>query len=134
MIKHELTIFLAVGATTVLIDFAAYRGLVGFGLMNVDLAKATGFIVGTVFAYFANRFWTFGKKSHAPGSAWRFVLLYACTLGANVLVNWSVLQFLDETTTGVQFAFLAATGVSAVLNFFGMKHLVFHQRRTAEFS
>lgn len=134
MIKHELIIFLVVGATTVLIDFATYRGLVGFGLMNPELAKATGFIVGTIFAYFANRFWTFGKNRHASGSAWRFVFLYASTLGANVLINWSALQFLGETRAGVQLAFLAATGVSAVLNFFGMKHLVFNQRRSTEFS
>ena len=85
MIKRELVIFLIVGASTVLVDFMTYRGLIQFQVMEVDMAKATGFLVGTLFAYFANRFWTFGHKSHASGSAWRFMVLYASTLGANVL-------------------------------------------------
>ena len=47
MIKRELAIFLVVGASTVLVDFISYRGLIGFQVMEVDTAKATGFLVGT---------------------------------------------------------------------------------------
>ena len=96
MIKRELAIFLVVGASTVLVDFICYRGLIGFQVMEVDMAKATGFLVGTLFAYFANRFWTFGHKSHIPGSAWRFSVLYASTLGANVLINALALKLLAD--------------------------------------
>ena len=59
MIKRELAIFLVVGATTVLVDFVTYRSLIGFEVMVVDMAKTIGFLAGTIFAYFANRFWTF---------------------------------------------------------------------------
>ena len=69
MIKRELVIFLIVGASTVLVDLMTYRGLIQFQVMEVDMAKATGFLVGTLFAYFANRFWSFSHNSHAPGSA-----------------------------------------------------------------
>ena len=55
MIKRELAIFLIVGVSTVLVDFISYRGLIGFQVMEVDMAKAAGFLVGTLFAYFANR-------------------------------------------------------------------------------
>jgi putative flippase GtrA len=95
------------------------------GLLGVDIAKATGFLVGTVFAYFANRIWTFGHKSHAPGSAWRFTVLYAATLGANVFVNALALAVLADVTAAIQMSFLLATGVSATLNFLGMKLFVF---------
>ena len=125
MIKRELVIFLIVGASTVLVDFMTYRGLIQFQVMEVDMAKATGFLVGTLFAYFANRFWTFGHKSHAPGSAWRFSALYASTLGANVLINAVALKLLVDTAVAFQLAFLFATGVSASLNFLGMKLFVF---------
>jgi putative flippase GtrA len=125
MIKHELVIFLIVGASTVLVDFMSYRGLVQFQLMEVDMAKATGFLVGTLFAYFANRFWTFGHKSHARGSAWRFSALYTSTLGANVLINTFALKLLADSAVAIQLAFLLATGVSASLNFLGMKLFVF---------
>jgi putative flippase GtrA len=89
------------------------------------MAKVTGFLVGTLFAYFANRFWTFGHKLHAPGSAWRFAVLYASTLGANVLINSLTLKLLAGTAVAFELAFLLATGISASLNFLGMKLFVF---------
>lgn len=125
MSKREVVIFLIVGASTVLVDFMTYRGLIQFQFMDVDMAKATGFLVGTLFTYFANRFWTFGHKSHAPGSAWRFSALYASTLGANVLINALALRLLADVAAALQLAFLLATGVSACLNFLGMKLFVF---------
>ena len=125
MIKRELAIFLIVGVSTVLVDFISYRGLIGFQVMEVDMAKAAGFLVGTLFAYFANRFWTFGHNPHVPGSVWRFSALYASTLGANVLTNALVLKLLSDMAIAIQLAFLLATGVSACLNFLGMKLFVF---------
>lgn len=131
MIKRELSVFLVVGALTVLIDFASYRGLVLFGV-GVDVAKAVGFLTGTLFAYFANRFWTFGHRAHRPGSAWRFVVLYASTLGANVAINATALSWLSGSGSAVQLAFVLATGVSAALNFLGMKYFVFNVHAAAE--
>ncbi|MDN0076836.1 GtrA family protein [Crenobacter sp. SG2303] len=131
MIKRELAIFLVVGATTVLVDFVTYRGLIRLDVMAVDMAKAIGFLVGTLFAYFANRFWTFGHKSHAPGNACRFVVLYASTLAANVLINSLALKVVANTFAAIQLPFLLATGVSASLNFLGMKLFVFRQRNTS---
>ena len=125
MIKRELAIFLIVGVSTVLVDFISYRGLIGFQVMEVDMAKAAGFLVGTLFAYFANRFWTFRHNPHVPGSVWRFSALYASTLGANVLTNALVLKLLADMAIAIQLAFLLATGVSACLNFLGMKLFVF---------
>ena len=114
-----------VGVSTVLVDFISYRGLIGFQVMEVDMAKAAGFLVGTLFAYFANRFWTFEHNPHVPGSVWRFSALYASTLGANVLTNALVLKLLADMAIAIQLAFLLATGVSACLNFLGMKLFVF---------
>jgi putative flippase GtrA len=125
MIKRELAVFLVVGSLTVLIDFLTYRGLVWTGWMSVDQAKAVGFLTGTLFAYFANKVWTFGHQEHAPGSVWRFVLLYVITLSANVLVNAGCLALLSTLSIAVPVAFLIATGVSAALNFLGMKLFVF---------
>lgn len=132
MIKRELHIFLFVGASTVTVDFMTYRGLIQFQDMDVDMAKAAGFVVGTLFSYFANRLWTFGHKSHAAGSASRFMVLYASTLGANVLVNALSLQMFAGTAAAVQLGFLLATGVSASLNFLGLKFFVFKPILTSE--
>jgi putative flippase GtrA len=132
MMNRELAIFLVVGALTVLVDFITYHGLIGFQVMEVDMAKATGFLVGTLFAYFANRFWTFCRKPHVPGSAWRFSALYASTLAANVLINALALKLLADEAASIQLAFLLATGVSACLNFLGMKLFVFRPMPASE--
>jgi putative flippase GtrA len=125
MIKRELSIFLIVGSLTVLFDYLSYLSLVWSGLLGVDIAKATSFLAATVFAYFANRIWTFGHKSAVSGSAWRFLVLYAATLGANVFVNALALAVLSDVTAAIQICFLLATGVSSILNFWGMKLFVF---------
>jgi putative flippase GtrA len=125
MIRRELLVFLVVGSLTVLVDFLCYRTLLWSGVDSVALAKSAGFLAGTVFAYFANRAWTFGHRHHRPGTAWRFAVLYALSLGANVAVNGLVLQPLAGTAFAVQLAFLGATAVSTCLNFLGMKLFVF---------
>lgn len=96
MIKRELGIFLIVGSLTVLIDFLTYRGLLWAQWFNVETAKGIGFLTGTVFAYFANKWWTFGHKSHAKGSVWRFILVYSLTLSVNILVNSLLMHWLSD--------------------------------------
>ena len=127
MIRKEARIFLVVGTLTVLVDFLVYHLFLWVGGAYA-LAKATGFIGGTIFAYFVNRRWTFGHTQHLPNSAVRFALLYAATLGANVIINAGVLKITLASPWGVHIAFLVATGVSALLNFFGMKFFVFKHR------
>jgi putative flippase GtrA len=131
MIKRELGLFLIVGSLTALVDFSVYRGLLWISLIGVDVAKGIGFLTGTLFAYFANRFCTFGHRPHAPGSAWRFSLLYFSTLIANVVVNALALKMMADAMAVIQIAFLIATAVSASLNFLGMKFFVFNSRTTS---
>lgn len=150
MIRKEIGVFLIVGSLTVLVDFLGYRLSLRLGI-DYAFAKVIGFIVGTVFAYFANKYGTFGHVDHAPNIMPRFVALYMITLCANVLVNQATLEMLGHTsnilpdffawilnqiidwigaraTLVVNLAFLVATGVSAMLNFLGMKFLVFKQK------
>ncbi len=133
MLKRDVRIFLFVGFLTVLLDFVVYRSLVTLGLTGIDPAKGVGFMAGAAFAYLANRFWTFGWRSHAAGSAWRFVFLYAGTLCVNIGVNSLTLKLLGEMAGAVQVAFLLATGISAALNFLGMKWFVFSARSLSQF-
>lgn len=128
MLKKEIGLFIIFGSLTVLVDFLSYRGLVVMDIMSVEVAKAIGFMTGTLFAYFANRFWTFGHKQHASGSSYRFAGLYSVTLGANVVINSFCLFLLASMTGAVELSFLVATGVSASLNFLGMKFFVFNSR------
>jgi putative flippase GtrA len=135
MLKRELSVFLVVGLLTVAIDFGTYRGLIYLDLPllnNVNLAKGIGFVSGTIFAYFANRFWTFSQQITAAGSIGRFILVYALGLAANIAVNHLSISWLNSTPLATNYilsiAFLLATGISATFNFIGMKFFVFTKR------
>lgn len=127
MIKREASIFLVVGSLTVLVDFLTYTGLTSLG-GSTELSKGISFLIGTVFAYVANKLWTFGHKEHEYGSLWRFVLLYGCTLSVNVIANMVCLWLFQSLFFSLELSFVIATGLSAVLNFLGMKFFVFNQR------
>ncbi len=131
MIRKEIPVFLIVGATTVGVDFLTYKLLLWTGI-DYNPAKTLGFIAGTVFAYVANRLWTFGHVAPKPKSLPRFCLLYGLTMAANVLINRFFLFALEGMVQAVQIAFLAATGVSATLNFLGMKFFVFRHHESRE--
>ena len=128
--RDQLVRFLVIGVLTVVVDFTTYRLLLASGV-PVPWAKAIGFVMGTVFAYFANRRWTFEGAQPRGGSVFRFALLYACTLAINVAVNAWILRLalgFEMPSVAVPAAFVVATGLSAVLNFVGMKFFVFEAR------
>ncbi|WP_160309528.1 glycosyltransferase [Lysobacter capsici] len=124
-LRGELARFVLVGITSVVIDFAVYRGLLALAIA-VHPAKTAGYIAGAVFGYFANRSFTF-----RVGAQWRqrellsFIAVYLIALGANVVVNSLVLAVLGRGEIALVSAFVAATGVSAAMNFVGLKLFVF---------
>lgn len=118
-IKKELKRFLVAGVSAVGTDLAAYYILLNF--LTTGVSKAISFLLGTVVAYVINKYWTFEKHEKSFKELVMFGILYSCTLGINVLTNKIVL----DNTSIVFLAFLAATGVSTVLNFIGQKFWVF---------
>ena len=131
MIKRELIIFLIVGLLTVALDFFIYIELSYLGVGNINIAKGLSFIGGTIFSYFANRFWTFQRQDIRSGSVGRFLIVYIVGLIANILVNHVGLLILNNfmdlinSHQALFLAFVLATGISAILNFLGMKFFVF---------
>ncbi|GAA4249242.1 GtrA family protein [Azospirillum formosense] len=126
-LQRQASRFLVVGTTTVAIDMAAYSLLLWLG-MAVTPAKTAGFVAGTIFAYFANRMWTFGAEGGIQTVA-RFLGVYLAALVINIAVNAGVLLLTGMHAWTMAFAFLAATGVSAVFNFVGMRHFAFSGAR-----
>lgn len=124
-LRGELARFLLVGFTAVAIDFAVYRGLLWLAL-EVHPAKTAGYVAGAAFGYFANRAFTFrvGARWH-PRELLGFLAVYAVALAANVAVNALALAALGRGEIALALAFVAATGVSAAMNFVGLKLFVF---------
>ncbi len=123
--------FLIVGFTTVAIDFAVYQLLL---MINVPTAVAKGlsFVTGTMFAYVANRLWTFDRAGGGGSVFGLFVVLYVVTLTINVALNSTIISLFDDRELGHSIGFLTATGTSATLNFIGMKTIVFRGRTASD--
>jgi putative flippase GtrA len=121
--QRQLLIFFIVGFTTVAIDAAFYRFLLWTGV-EIDVAKACSFTIGALFAYAANKSWTFKQKKHGMSPV-TFIMLYGTTLLVNTLANGLIVRGLPSDRWAIILAFIIATGISAVLNFFGMKWIVF---------
>ena len=124
--RRELILFLIVGIITVLIDFSIYYILLSSKLFHLDFSKALGFFCGTLFAYFANKHWTFSYTHKKKMNILKFYMLYSITLGVNVITNAVSIDFLYPLVSyALQISFVIATGFSAALNFLGMKFFVF---------
>ena len=91
-------------------DAAGYAALTAAGVPT-ETGKAISFVLGAVFAYFANWRFTFGNR-RSRYSELLFVVVYALALGLNVLVNAGVRAVLGTDTWPAVVAFLVATGVS----------------------
>ena len=130
--RKEILLFLLIGTTTVVIDFLSYRLCMAL-MIETGTAKATGFLVGTIFAFFANRQWTFAaSSSHAiHWEIAKFALVYGLSLLVNVSTNSGLLALAGRSELAIAFSFVVATGVSATMNFFGMKFLVFRPAGSA---
>ena len=104
-----------------------------FGFNSVNIAKGIGFIGGAIFAYFANRFWTFQQQTTSSKSITRFILVYVLGLSANIAMNHLSISWLNDSIITPEYilliAFILATGVSASFNFMGLKFLVFTDRK-----
>ena len=118
-LKKQFWRFLAVGVSAVITDLSGYYVLLEF--LDPNIAKAISFILGSLVAFVLNKYWTFERHLMRYKEVLQFGFLYGITLAVNVLTN----RFLLNFTEILFFAFLAATGISAALNFLGQKLWVF---------
>jgi putative flippase GtrA len=119
--------FIVIGVLSVLVDFAVYTLLTGLGLVW-DVSKGVSYVSGMVVGFIGNKLWTFESARRSAAEPFTYLVLYATTLGVNVLVNRIALVVLAGWLSAGAvkgLAFLAATGVTTVLNFVGLKWITF---------
>lgn len=127
MIANQVRIFLVVGILTVAVDFFVYMAFVISGLVNTEAAKGVGFLVGSIFAYIANKKWTFQYTFSSMKVVMRFMTIYIATLFINIVINSVVLELTAKNLATNYLAFMFATVASAFLNFIGMRFYVFRK-------
>lgn len=121
ILKHEIIRYALVGGSAVFIDFITYMIMIERLSMNQSLSKGISYILGAIFAFVANKLWTFDSRRKTHEAFLRFALLYASTFTANVLINATFLWLGFLPIIGFAFA----TVTSVVLNYMGQKFWVF---------
>ncbi|MCG7456620.1 MULTISPECIES: GtrA family protein [unclassified Corynebacterium] len=128
IIQSQLVKFVLVGGFSAVVDFGSTTLFTfAFGLSD-GVAKALGFVLGTLTAYFINRRWTF----QAEPSGRRFAITMV-TYGLTFIVQWGLykvsipwLEGFDLNAFWVRaISFVIAQGTATVLNFLIQKFLIF---------
>ncbi|MGU3437312.1 GtrA family protein [Actinomycetes bacterium M1A6_2h] len=123
-LKTQIVRFVATGALSAVFDFSITIGL-QYGLdLQLSLAKAVGFVVGTTIAYLINRRWTF-KAEPSRARFVAVVVLYVATFGVQNLLYTVLGHVWAETILFSALAFVIAQGTATVLNFVVQRAVIF---------
>lgn len=120
--------FAVVGCFSAGIDYMVYRTLTSaFIGLDPELAKAISFMAGSINSFLGHKSFTFKSTKKIRTTLVNYYALYIISLGVNVITHSEMLEYL--TKTGIPFAetlaFLIAAGFSVVINFLGLKFIVF---------
>ena len=97
--------------------------------IDILFSKGYGYVTGTVFSYFANKLVTFKDQRNYSKTFYKFIFLYISTLIINTYSNNFLVIYLENHIVYfMELSFLISTSISATLNFFGMKFLIFNSK------
>ncbi len=128
MLNREAKRFIVVGLFVTALNYAIFAVL--FSLLHIPYrtAYAAGYVCALVCGFIANKQWTFNTKATSYASeGTRYVLVYTATM----LIGLGVLSVLVELA-GIHplLANILTVLVTATLNFFGLRYVVFRQSKT----
>lgn len=123
-LHRQLVRYLIVGCAGVGIDALLYVFFLHVVGLSIPVAKTIGVVAGVIYGYFAHCRITFSARM-TWWSAFAYCILYIVSIVQNVVTNSVLAVTLPERWYPLTVAFLAATAISVVINFIGMKLVVF---------
>ena len=124
MIKQVIK-FGIVGVANTIIGYGTYLILITFGV-NVQLAMVGNWVIGSIFSFFLNKYWTFGQKNSDFASVIRFIIVCTVAMLLNIVFVTIAVNFLGmEKKIGG----LVSMGLVIVVNFLGQKFFAFRRHK-----
>tara|TARA_Y100001001_G_scaffold154994_1_gene170322 strand:- start:377 stop:811 length:435 start_codon:yes stop_codon:yes gene_type:complete len=121
--NSEIIKFIVVGVLAVLIDGTTYALMVRALGFEQGLSKRVSFILGSIWAFFANKRYTFNSPAPARKEIILFSILYITTYFVNGWIHDITWKISDMDWL----SFLTATAASTAINYLGQKFVVFHK-------
>ena len=145
--SKQLTKFIISGLLAVTVDFIVYFAVSQYLPMN--LSKGISFCSGMLVTYNLNKFWTWRQNDKDNKRLLLFTMLYLLAMTINISANHYAFELLpnfefiaslrdskgilnDMITVKLNkvFAFIIATGLSALFTFVGQKYWLFKAKTT----
>ncbi len=115
--------FFSIGIISFIIDFIFYNIFFYTFKIDVNLSKALSYVMGFLNSYFLNKKITFKSKAKGFREPIAFSFLYL----SSMIVNYFTHKYLILFFSGY-IPFFGATSLSAIINFLGLKFLVFKNK------
>ena len=122
--RGQIARYLVAGGSAVVVDFIFYRGIMWMLDMKL-LAKAVGYVSGTIYSFYVNRSFTFKTDSSNREQVISYLLIYVLSMFLNTGMNHAGLTLLGTGELGINASFVVAAVTSAAFNFVCMKRFVF---------
>ena len=130
----EQSRFIVVGVANTLIGMAAM--FVAYNVFHFGywISSACDYIVGSIFSYFANKYFTFKSEKKSKKEVARFVVnivvCYFIAYGiAQPLMNLILGNMQLSVEIFEQISMIVGLGIFIVLNYFGQKYFVFKSEK-----
>ena len=130
ILSFEQTRFIIVGVMNSIIGTVAM--LIAYNVFHMGywLSSVMDYVIGSIFSYFANKYFTFKVEKKSKEEVIRFVVnivvCYLIAYGiARPIMDMAIGRFGLSKSLMDQISMLFGTGIFIVLNYFGQKYFVF---------